>query len=132
MTRALLRKVDCIRLFVPDLDQALAFYRNQLGLSLVWRSETAIGLGLAETDAELVLQTERKGVEVDFLVDSADQAAADFEKAGGTLVVAPFEIPIGRCAVVQDPWGNELVLLDMSKGRLQTDEAGNIVGNIQP
>lgn len=129
MTSAVLRKIDCIRLFVPDLDQALAFYRNQLGLSLIWRSETALGLGLSESDVELVLQKERKGVEIDFLVDSADQAAADFVKAGGVLLVAPFAIPIGRCAVVQDPWGNELVLLDMSKGRLQTDEAGNVIGN---
>lgn len=132
MNSSILRKVDCIRLFVPDLDEALAFYRDQLGLGLVWRSATAIGLHLPETDAELVLQKERNVIEVDFLVNSADQAASDFEKAGGTIVVAPFEIQIGRCAVVHDPWGNELVLLDLSKGRLQTDEAGNIVGNIMP
>jgi hypothetical protein len=29
---------------------------------------------------------------------------------------------------VKDPWGNELVLLDSSKGRLVTDEGGNVVG----
>ena len=44
----------------------------------------------------------------------------------------PFDIQIGRCVVVQDPWGNELVLLDMSKGRLRTDDAGNILGNEPP
>jgi hypothetical protein len=34
------------------------------------------------------------------------------------VVVAPFEITIGRCAVVTDPFGNTLGLLDMTKGPL--------------
>jgi hypothetical protein len=37
------------------------------------------------------------------------------------LLAPPFEIAIGRCAVVQDPWGNRLVVLDRSQGRLLTD-----------
>ncbi len=59
---------------------------------------------------------------------SAGGAARAFAEAGGALLVAPFDIPIGRCAVVADPWGNPLVLLDMSKGRLVTDTEGNITG----
>jgi hypothetical protein len=43
--------------------------------------------------------------------------------------VPPFDIQIGRCVVVTDPWGNLLVLLDTSQGLLFTDEAGNITGN---
>jgi len=129
MNSALLKKVDCIRLFVPEPDRALAFYRDRLGLSLVWRTDEAIGLGMPDTDAEIVLQKERQGIEVDFLVDSADQACMIFQHAGGRIVVPPFDIRIGRCAVVQDPWGNELVLLDMSKGRLRTDDLGQVIGN---
>jgi hypothetical protein len=34
--------------------------------------------------------------------------------------------------VVEDPWGNSLVLLDTSKGLLKTDANGNVTGNIQP
>jgi len=41
--------------------------------------------------------------------------------------VPPFEIQIGRCVVVQDPFGNPLVLLDMSKGPLTTDAEGNVI-----
>ncbi len=132
MDSALLKKVDCVRLFVPDLDQALSFYRQRLSLRLVWRSDDAVGLGLSETDTELVLQRERQGPEIDFLVESADDAAIAFADAGGRVVQGPFDIQIGRCVVVQDPWGNELVLLDMSKGRLRTDDAGNILGNEPP
>jgi catechol 2,3-dioxygenase-like lactoylglutathione lyase family enzyme len=72
---ALIRKVDCVRLFVPHLEAGLAFYRDRLGHELIWRTETAVGLRLPETDAELVLQTEDQRQEVDLLVDSADEAA---------------------------------------------------------
>jgi predicted enzyme related to lactoylglutathione lyase len=128
MTNSLIRKVDCVQLPVPDLAAGLAFYRDQLGHELIWRTATAVGLRLPDTDAELVLQTERPEPEVDLLVDSADEAAQLIEEAGGSILVPPFDIPIGRCVVVADPWGNPLVLLDISKGLYTTDEAGNVTG----
>ncbi len=127
---ALIRKVDCVRLYVPDLDAGLAFYRDQLGHELIWRTETAAGLRLPETDAEIVLQIEEQRQETDLLVDSADQSARLIEQAGGRVVVPPFDIQIGRCVVVEDPWGNPLVLLDVSKGLLATDADGNVIGNL--
>lgn len=127
-----LRKVDCVRLYVPDLEAGLAFYRDRLGHELIWRTESAAGLRLPEADAELVLQTEEQRQEVDFLVDSADQAVEAIEQSGGKVIVPPFDIQIGRCVVVEDPWGNPLVLLDTSKGLLSTDMNGNVIGNIDP
>ncbi|SER07007.1 hypothetical protein SAMN05421756_108180 [Microlunatus flavus] len=35
---------------------------------------------------------------------------------------------MGRLAVVSDPFDNALVLLDLSKGRYQTDEKGSVIG----
>ena len=126
----LIRKVDCIRLYVSDLDAGLAFYRDRLGHELIWRTETAAGLRLPESDAELVLQTEDQRQEVDLLVDSADEAARQVEAAGGKVIVPPFDIQIGRCVVLEDPWGNPLVFLDASKGLLKTDADGNVIGNL--
>ncbi|HEX9389055.1 MAG TPA: hypothetical protein VF918_22210, partial [Anaerolineales bacterium] len=68
--------------------------------------------------------------EVDLLVDSADAATELIEQAGGRVIVPPFDIQIGRCVVVEDPWGNPLVLLDTSKGLLKTDADGNVIGNV--
>jgi predicted enzyme related to lactoylglutathione lyase len=130
--KPLIRKVDCVRLYVSDLETGLAFYRDCLGHELIWRSETAAGLRMPETDAELVIQTEEQRQEIDLLVDSTDEAARFIEQAGGKVIVPPFGIQIGRCAVVEDPWGNPLVLLDTSKGLLATDDKGNIIGNIEP
>ena len=126
----LIRKVDCVRLYVPDLETGLAFYRDQLGHELIWRTETAAGLRLPESEAELVIQTEDQRQEVDLLVESADEAAKFIDQAGGRVIVPPFDIQIGRCAVVEDPWGNPLVLLDTSKGLLKTDADGNVMGNL--
>jgi predicted enzyme related to lactoylglutathione lyase len=83
---------------------------------------------MPDSDTELVLQTERPGLETDLLVESVDAAAARFTDAGGTVVAGPFEIPVGRVVIVADPWGNQLVLLDLSKGTYQTDGAGNVTG----
>ena len=127
MTQELIRKVDCVSLPVADLDEALSFYSGRLGHRLIWRSATAVGLRMPETDAELVLHTEGRPPAAELLVASVPTAVERFVQAGGTVASGPFEIAIGQCAVVQDPWGNALVLLDMSKGPLRTDEAGNVL-----
>ena len=40
----------------------------------------------------------------------------------------PFDIKIGKVAVVRDHWGNEYTLLDTSKGTFDTDSVGNVTG----
>ena len=132
MTEPLFRKIDCLQVPVPDLEAGLAFYRDQLGHALIWRTATAAGLRLPESNAEIVLQTERPHLETNLSVASADAAAVAIEAAGGRVIVPPFDIQIGRCTVVEDPWGNRLVLLDTTRGLLVTDERGNVVGNADP
>ena len=129
LPESLMQKVDCVRLYVSDLDAGLAFYRDQLGHQLIWRTAEAVGLRMPDSATEIVLHLERKEPEIDFEVQSADGAAVCFEEAGGKVVAGPFDIQIGRCVVVEDPWGNELVLLDSSKGLLVTDDEGNVIGN---
>jgi len=128
---ALFDAVDCIRLYVADLESGLAFYRDRLGHSLLWRSASSAGLRMPGCEAELVLQSEQAGQDVDLTVGSADEAARRFAEAGGEVLAPPFDIPIGRGSVVRDPWGNQLVLLDTSKGLLATDEDGNVTGNVK-
>jgi predicted enzyme related to lactoylglutathione lyase len=113
----LIRKVDCLQLPVADLEDGVAFY-ERLGHEIVWRRPHQVGLRMPETDAELVLQTERPDARVDLLVEDVRAAVERFVAAGGRVVVDPFPIEIGLCAVVADPHGNELELLDMSRGPL--------------
>jgi predicted enzyme related to lactoylglutathione lyase len=60
-------------------------------------------------------------------VESANAAARRIEDAGGKIIVPPFDIQIGR-AVVEDTWGNRMVLFDSSKGHLVTDADGIVTG----
>ncbi len=123
-----LRAVDSVQLPVPDLDEALTFYRDRLGHELLWRTDTAAAVRLPQTTTELVLQVGRPNPEVDFLVGSVDDAVDAFRAAGGTLVVEPFDIPVGRVARVADPFGNVVTLVDLSAGRYVTDAHGEVVG----
>ena len=123
----LFRKIDCLALRVADLDKAVAFY-GDLGHEVIWRTPTGAAFRLPDSEAELVLQTERPGPETDLTVDAVEPAVERFIAAGGRVIVAAFDIAIGKCAIVADPWGNHLVLLDNSKGRLVTDDAGNVTG----
>jgi predicted enzyme related to lactoylglutathione lyase len=113
---------------VPDLEQGLGFYRDRLGHELIWRTETAAGLRLPESDTELVLQTQRSEPEVDLLVGSVDAAVSRVVEAGGAVLIEPSDIPVGRVAVVADPFGNPLTVVDLSKGRYVTDVDGSVTG----
>ncbi len=123
----LFQKVDAVTIPVPDLDAGLRFYCDALGHELRWRNNATgqAGLGLPGSDTEIVLST-RERYEPDWLVASADEAAAVVTAAGGRVVTEPFDIPVGRVAVVADPFGNPLVLLDLSKGCYVTDATGNV------
>ena len=125
----LLLYVDAITIPVPDLDAGLAFYGTCLGHELLWRNE-ALGqaaLGTPQSQTEIVLTTQL-GYEPDWKVASADAAAEVFRAHGGEVLVEPMDIPIGRLAVVADPFGNRIVLLDSTKGTYQTDESGAVTG----
>ncbi|HZY94070.1 MAG TPA: VOC family protein [Candidatus Bathyarchaeia archaeon] len=122
------KKVDCVRLPVMGLDKAVAFYRDRLGHELVWRRKgDSAGLRMNGSDTEIVLVEGRIKSEANLLVESVDIAVHDFLEAGGSIVKPAFDIPIERCAVIEDPWGNQLVILDLSKGLLKTDSDRSVL-----
>jgi predicted enzyme related to lactoylglutathione lyase len=114
----MLRKIDCVMVRVPDLAPAAEFYTRVFGLRELWRDEASIGLGMAETDAEIVLHMMDLPADrsVHYLVDDVLDAVTTAQSGGCTVREAPFDIAIGKCAVLVDPFGNTVCLLDMSKG----------------
>jgi predicted enzyme related to lactoylglutathione lyase len=124
-----LRMVDAITVPVPDLDQGLEFYRHRLGHEMLWRNDELgqAGLRLPESKTELVLSTSLHYAP-NWLVTSVDDAVHDIVRAGGRVLAEPIQIPVGRLAVVADPFGNALILLDLSSGQYETDETGRVAG----
>jgi predicted enzyme related to lactoylglutathione lyase len=128
-----LRLVDAVTIPVPDLDEGLRFYRDQLGHQLLWRNDTIgqAGLLLPDSTTEIVLSTE-VGYAPTWLVPSLDEALDRITAAGGRVVDQPRTIPVGRLAVVADPFGNRLALIDLSEGRYVTNAAQEVIGVIKP
>lgn len=129
MGSGLLKAVDAVTVRVPGLDSGLAFYMEALGHQLKWRNDEIgqAGLETPDSSTEIVLTTEH-GYEPNWLVDSVPDAVSTIVDAGGAVFVEPFEIPVGRVAVVGDPFGNPLVLVDLSRGRYQVGPDGSVTG----
>ncbi|MEQ7126497.1 VOC family protein [Actinopolymorpha sp. B11F2] len=119
----MLRKIDCVMVRVEDVSAAADYYVGVMGLRRLWSDadggHQTVGLGFPETDAELVLHDD-PGVpgplNVHYLVDDVRLACDELVRQGCALRVAPFEIRIGWCALLDDPFGTQLCILDMSKG----------------
>ncbi|GHO99034.1 hypothetical protein KSF_090820 [Reticulibacter mediterranei] len=118
----MLKKIDCVMIRVDDMEAATRYYTEVFGLKQVWSDETSTGLALPEADAEIVLHCMTdipSRVEVYYLVDDVITATHTFAAQGCQILVEPFDIVIGKCAVIQDPFGTRLCILDMSKGPRQ-------------
>jgi lactoylglutathione lyase len=127
----MLRKIDCVMIRVPDLADVVAaadYYVRVFGLRRLWidtteGGPTSIGLGMPETDAEVVLHDDPAvpgPLNVHYLVDDVRASCTEFVRQGCTVRVQPFDIAIGTCAIVVDPFGVDICILDMSKGPRST------------
>lgn len=122
----LFEKVDCVSFYVENLEDGISFYSEAMGLHLLWRTQDACGLGLSHGATELVLETKRTPL-VQFKVESVEDALAYFLEKGGVVEEEPFDVDVGKCAIVRDCWGNRYCIADISKGNYEMDEDGNVI-----
>lgn len=121
-----LKKINAVLVRVPSIQAGLDFYREQLGLQTLWKKDTAASVRLG--DGQLVMST-TLDPETNILVESVEHAAEAFEKAGGKVVSSPEDIDVGKLVVVADAFGNQLTLVDFSKGFYAVDESKHVIGN---
>ena len=104
---------------VEDVEVSAAYYAKVFVLRPKWSGEGAVGLVFSENDAEIVLHRETtipSSIEVHYLVDDVVVAVAHYAAQGCQILVAPFDITIGKCAVIRDPFGTRDCILDTTKG----------------
>ncbi len=104
---------------VDDVDRAREFYIRVFGMRPTWRDATSAGLRFPESDAEIVLHNIASipvRVDVTYLVDDVAAAVDALKLEGCTIAAPPFDVVIGKCAVIIDPFGTPMTLIDLTKG----------------
>jgi hypothetical protein len=124
----MLPKIDCVMIPVDAVEAAAADSAKVFGLHPQWSGDDSIGLAFPETDAELVLHNDPdipSAGEVHYLVEDGVDAVAYFALHGCQVLVAPFDIPIGQGALISDPFGRRLCILDLRKRPRPLNLAGS-------
>lgn len=103
---------------VDDLEAGARYYADLFGLNRLWSDSESVGMRMSETDAEVVLHRMEipEAVSVHYLVNDVRGAVEELQRKGCLVREEPFDIAIGKCAVIEDGLGNVWAILDVSKG----------------
>jgi catechol 2,3-dioxygenase-like lactoylglutathione lyase family enzyme len=116
----LLRRVALIIIHVSDLRRSVQFYRDRLGLTLVAESSEWAEFRVGEDRLALEADVEASGrpsqaagrVSISFEVDDVVEAHEILSAAGVVFDRRPAEQEFGMLAVLSDPDGHEIMLLE--------------------
>ena len=95
------------------------YYRDVFGLRPIWSGDGSIRLAFTESDIEIVLRNSPNipsSIEAYYLVRDVINDLNSYTEKGCELLIAPFDILIVKCAVIKDPFGMRLCILDITKG----------------
>lgn len=112
----MLRRVDRMILRVPQLESAVRYYRDVLGLKLLKQDARLATFRLADDATELVLHSDPDlpAEAYYYLVDDVRDLYQRRAALKLTFVHPPQQAARGYRATVRDPFGNVLLLLDRS------------------
>jgi predicted enzyme related to lactoylglutathione lyase len=114
-----LLRIDNIMYRVSDLAQGEAFYTQMLGLQKTWEDKERhmMGFTFADRDAEIVIHAHPSLPTFDYsyLVEDVVGFCAEYRAKGYTVAVEPMEVRCGQYAMLSDPDGNGIPIIDLSK-----------------
>jgi predicted enzyme related to lactoylglutathione lyase len=113
------RKVDAVMHLVDDIYNADDFYENVMGLRRGWTDDEnkMIGMLFPDNDTELVLHMNKNlpNPNVSFQVEDVMAYVEEYKSKGYRVLEEPFNIRCGKCAVLEDPYGNGVEVMDLTK-----------------
>lgn len=96
---------------VTDLDEAVAFHRDGLGLEEAWRMEDdSVAFSLPDDEVQLMVGTDGQPSGPMYLVDDADAWVRDHPAVA--VAVPRYEIPGGAVIGLEGPGGNVFYVFD--------------------
>lgn len=115
----MLLKIDSIMYYVRDLEEAAQFYQDVLGLRRVWTDEEQgmMGFIFPEDRSEIVIHNDSSlpNPYFSFCVENVEKFCEHIHKRGYTVLQEPFDVRCGKFAVLADPEGNEIPIIDLTK-----------------
>lgn len=114
-----LKKIDAVLLRVKNLEKSAAFYVDVMGLKRGWNDteRQMIGLLFPGNDTELVLHCDENlpDPNISYQVDDVVKFVEEYKCRGYKVLVEPFDIRCGKCAILQDPEGHSVEVMDITK-----------------
>jgi catechol 2,3-dioxygenase-like lactoylglutathione lyase family enzyme len=108
------RRIDRIILPVHALPGAVHYYRDVLGMKVLRADKGSAIFVMGDGVTELVLSTEpdQSAAEICYLVDDVNDLYERREELQLKFVQQPRRAPHGFSAVIRDPFGNVMLILD--------------------
>jgi lactoylglutathione lyase len=115
-------KLGLVMVVVRDMDRSVAFYRDVLGLKMLfhqskWSQFDAghIILGL-HPEGDEVKVSPTTGMSLGIYVDDIVKSCSELKRRGGHVAIDPRNEPFGRWALVKDPDGYNLQIVELKSG----------------
>lgn len=115
-------KLGLIMIVVKDMERSVAFYRDVLGLNLLFKqgnwSQFDAGnilIGL-HPEGEEVKVSPTSGMSFGIYVDDIMKSASEIKRRGGQFGIEPRPEPFGRWALLRDPDGYGIQIIEMGRG----------------
>ena len=114
-------KLGLVMVVVRNMERSVAFYRDVLGLKLLihqanWSQLDAgnVLIGL-HPEGEEVKVSPTTGMSIGIYVDDVDQAVTEIRRRFGKIAIGPRQEPFGRWALVFDPDGYSVQIIEMAR-----------------
>jgi len=121
-------RIDSVMLYVENLEETARFYEEELGLKRGWTDmeHGMIGLLFPKGETELVLHSDPEIPSPTFAIQVEDVEAycREYRRRGHRVLMNPIEVRCGKYAVIADPEGNPIPIIDLTKfeGKPRYDE----------
>lgn len=109
----MLKTLDFVLVFVPDIEAAKTFYTEKLGLRIDDQSPDFVQFARPNGGAVFAAQQQAdaaaySGAQLWWAASDIDATYAALTDKGVTSIMPPTDMPFGRIFILQDPFGHKL------------------------